>query len=93
LIGGRGSAAFHEGRVLQQLVGQTCKWVSMGASWGAPLRLFLNATLSHGVRESRPVRDCSPSPCWRGEGLAAKLLDKWSETLQSDFCRLAVSDA
>jgi hypothetical protein len=78
---GRGSAAFHEGRVLQQLVGQTCKWVSMGS----PPSPFLNATLSHGVRESRPVRDCSPGSCWRGEGLAAKLLDKWSETLQSGF--------
>ena len=31
LIGGRGSAAFHEELVLQYLVGQSCKWRGVGA--------------------------------------------------------------
>jgi hypothetical protein len=65
-----GSAAFHKGLVVQPLVGQRCKWMHS-----------LNATLSHGVRESRPVRDVPLCQCWRGKGL----LDQWSETLQKVF--------
>jgi hypothetical protein len=63
LIGGRGSAAFREGLALQLLVGHSSKRM-----------LFPNATLSHGVRKSRPVRDWPPGPMLEGEGLAGPVV-------------------